>query len=82
MHKLIRTARRASDSKSAEHKKSSSEATLIFCMEPIFFGIIKGEQPLIRASRASKVAGAFLVLFWHAKENVPGGNALAKGMKL
>ena len=39
-------------------------------MEPIFFGIIKGEQPLIRASRASKVAGAFLVLFWHAKENI------------
>ena len=34
------------------------------------FGIIKGEQPLIRASRASKVAGAFLVLFWHAKENL------------
>ena len=32
-------------------------------MEPFFFGIIKGEQPLIRASRASKVAGAFLVLF-------------------
>ena len=32
-------------------------------------GIIKGEQPLIRASRASKVAGAFLVLFRHAKEN-------------
>ncbi len=31
------------------------------------FGIIKGEQPLIRASRASKVAGAFLVLFWRAK---------------
>ena len=31
-------------------------------MEPIFFGIIKGEQPLIRASRASKVAGAFFVL--------------------
>ena len=43
---------------------------------PAFFrfdissGIIKGEQPLIRASRASKVAGAFLVLFWHAKENL------------
>ena len=47
-------------------------------MKPIFFGIIKGEQPLIRASRASKVAGAFLVLFWHAKENVPGGNAFGK----
>ena len=47
-------------------------------MEPICFGIIKGEQPLIRASRASKVAGAFLVLFWHAKENVPGGNAFCK----
>ena len=47
-------------------------------MEPIFFGIIKGEQPLIRASRASKVAGAFLVLFWHAKENILGGNAFCK----
>ena len=34
------------------------------------FGIIKGEQPLIRASRASKVAGTFLVLFWCAKENL------------
>ena len=38
------------------------------------FGIIKGEQPLIRASRASKVAGAFLVLFWHAKENLAPRN--------
>ena len=37
-------------------------------------GIIKGEQPLIRASRASKVAGAFLVLFWHAKENLTSRN--------
>ena len=55
-HKLARTARRASDSKSAEHKKSFSGAAWIFCMEPICFGIIKGEQPLIRASRASKVA--------------------------
>ena len=67
-----------SDCKSAQHKKFFSGATWIFCMEPIFFGIIKGEQPLIRASRASKVAGAFLVLFWHAKENVPGGNAFCK----
>ena len=47
-------------------------------MEPIFFGIIKGEQPLIRASRASKVAGAFLVLFWHAKEKIPSGNTFFK----
>ena len=31
---------------------------------------VKGCSPLIRASRASKVAGAFLVLFWHAKENL------------
>ena len=28
-------------------QKSSSEATWIFCMEPICFGIIKGEQPLV-----------------------------------
>ena len=43
-----------------------------------FSGIIKGEQPLIRASRASKVAGAFLVLFWHAKENLtPRNRALS-----
>ena len=75
-------AQRLRGFQSAEHKKSFSEATWIFCMEPNSFGIIKGEQPLIRASRASKVAGAFLVLFWHAKENIPGGNALAKGMKL
>ena len=47
-------------------------------MEPNRFGIIKGVQPLIRASRASKVAGAFLVLFWHAKENIPGGDAFCK----
>ena len=77
-HKLARTVRRVSDSKSAQHKKSFSEATCIFCMEPICFGIIKGEQPLIRASRASKVAGAFLVLFWHAKENVPSGDTFFK----
>ena len=46
-HKLTRTVCRVSDLKSAEHKKSSSEATWIFCMEPICFGIIKGEQPLV-----------------------------------
>ncbi len=32
-------------------------------MEPNRFGVTRGEQPLVRASRASKVAGAFLVLF-------------------
>ncbi len=41
------TVRRVSDLKSAQHKKTSSAATWIFCMEPICFGIIKGEQPLI-----------------------------------
>ena len=49
-------------------------------MEPNRFGIIKGVQPLIRASRASKVAGAFLVLFWHTKENIPGGDASLKSL--
>ena len=47
MHKLIRTARRASDSKSAEHKKSFREAAWIFCMEPNSFGVTRGEQPLV-----------------------------------
>ena len=64
--------------KSAKHKKSFSVATWIFCMEPNCFGVTRGEQPLVRASRASKVAGAFLVLFWHAKENIPGGDAFCK----
>ena len=41
-----------------------------FLFEAFFFGVTRGEQPLVRASRASKVAGAFLVLFWHAKENL------------
>ena len=45
------------------------------------FGIIKGEQPLIRASRASKVAGAFLVLFWHAKENLTPRHRRVKPLK-
>ena len=77
-HELPRTARRASDLKSAEHKKSFSAATWIFCMEPNSFGVTRGVQPLVRASRASKIAGAFLVLFWHAKENVSGGEPLYK----
>ena len=35
-------------------------------------------EPQPAASRASKVAGAFLVLFWHAKENVSGGEEFYK----
>ena len=50
-------------------------------MEPNCFGIIKGEQPLIRASRASKVAGAFLVLFWHAKETYPAEKNFVKAIR-
>ena len=43
-----------------------------------FFGVTRGEQPLVRASRASKVAGTFLVLFWCAKENLaPRNRALS-----
>ncbi len=41
----------------------------VFLFEAFFFGVTRGEQPLVRASRASKAAGAFPVLFWHAKEN-------------
>ena len=74
-------AQRLRGFKSAEHKKSFSEATWIFCMEPNSFGVTRGEQPLVRASRASKVAGAFLVLFWHAKENISGGKAFYKSHK-
>ena len=51
-------------------------------MEPNSIGVTRGEQPLVRASRASKVAGAFLVLFWHAKENVSGGDAFCKRGKI
>ena len=35
-------------------------------------------EPQPAASRASKVAGAFLVLFWHTKENIPGGDTFFK----
>ena len=49
-------AQRLRDFQSAEHKKSFSAATWIFCMEPNSFGVTRGEQPLVRASRASKVA--------------------------
>ena len=51
-------------------------------MEPNSFGVIRGEQPLIRASRASKVAG---VLFWFSfgtqKRTSPAAMHFAKGMK-
>ena len=50
-------------------------------MEPNSFGVIRGEQPLIRASRASKVAGAFLVLFCNQKRTYPAAMHFAKGMK-
>ena len=53
-----------------ETRKKRLAKRLAFFRFDYSFGIIKGEQPLIRASRASKVAGAFLVLFWHAKENL------------
>ena len=53
-----------------ETRKKRLAQRLAFFRFDYSFGIIKGEQPLIRASRASKVAGAFLVLFWHAKENI------------
>ena len=53
-----------------ETRKKRLAKRLAFFRFDISSGIIKGEQPLIRASRASKVAGAFLVLFWHAKENI------------
>ena len=40
-------AQRLRGFQSAEHKKSFSEATWIFCMEPIFFGVTRGVQPLV-----------------------------------
>ena len=52
-----------------ETRKKRLAKRLAFFRFDLSIGIIKGEQPLIRASRASKVAGTFLVLFWCAKEN-------------
>ena len=40
-------AQRLRGFQSAEHKKSFSEATWIFCMEPNSFGVTRGEQPLV-----------------------------------
>ena len=39
-------------------------------------GVTRGEQPLVRASRASKVAGTFLVLFWCQKRTSLGYHLL------
>ena len=47
---------------------------LAFSVSTTPSGSERGEQPLSRASRASEVAGAFLVLFWHAKENLTSRN--------
>ena len=60
----------AAKQQTGETRKKRLAKRLAFFRFDNFSGIIKGEQPLIRASRASKVAGAFLVLFWHAKENI------------
>ena len=63
---------KSAQSKNAVKRSSRVCANLQhFCLEPSSSGVTRGEQPLVRASRASKVAGAFLVLFWHAKENIP-----------
>ena len=40
-------AQRLRGFQSAEHKKSFSEATWSFCMEPNSFGVTRGEQPLV-----------------------------------
>ena len=65
-----------------ETRKKRLAQRLAFFRFDYSSGIIKGEQPLIRASRASKVAGAFLVLFWHAKENLaPRNRALTPRRK-
>ena len=58
----------AAEQQIGETRKKRLAKRLAFFRFDNSSGIIKGEQPLIRASRASKVAGAFLVLFWHAKE--------------
>ena len=58
-----------------ETRKKRLAKRLAFFRFDYSFGIIKGEQPLIRASRASKVAGTFLVLFWCAKENLTPRNS-------
>ena len=66
---VSREATPAAKQQIGETRKKRLAQRLAFFRFDNFFGIIKGEQPLIRASRASKVAGVFLVLFWHAKEN-------------
>ncbi len=50
-------------------------------MEPNCFGIIKGEQPLIRASRASKVAGAFCVFVCTQKRTYPAEKNFVKAIR-
>ena len=53
-------------------KKRLAQRLAFFPFRPLPSGSERGEQPLSRGlQRASKVrGGAFLVLFWHAKENI------------
>ena len=51
-------------------------------METFCFGVTRGEQPLVRASRASKVAGAFWFSFGTQKRTYPAVMLFTKGMKL
>ena len=58
-----------------ETRKKRLAKRLAFFRFDFSFGVTRGEQPLVRASRASKVAGTFLVLFWCAKENLTPRNS-------
>ena len=60
----------AAEQQIGETRKKRLAKRLAFFRFDFFFGVTRGEQPLVRASRASKVAGTFLVLFWCAKENL------------
>ena len=51
-------------------------------MEPIFFGVIRGEQPLIHGSSALKSLVVFWFSFGTQKRAYPAAMHFAKGIKL
>ena len=75
-------AQRLRGFQSAEHKKSFSAATWIFCMEPNFLGVKRGAQPLFRGSSASKSLAVFWFSFVRQKRTYPAAMLFAKGEKL
>ena len=70
-----------SDFKSEKREKMRLAKRLAFFRFDLSFGIIKGEQPLIRGSSASKSLALFWFSFGAKREQSPPGSSASKSLR-